>query len=133
MDPDAPEEKRFRSAMEHIFRNNEPKVATWFTGHLIIPTGEIVEYVHMGYGSRYSSYMIATIVKGAVRNVRDMNGEQFDAFRRSQFEAFKKTPEYSEHRNRVKKRDEAMPDDEVEQFLFEVHSEEYTSRIFGKP
>jgi hypothetical protein len=131
IDSDAPEEKRFRSAMNHIFRNTEPKVATWFTGNLIVPTGELVEYVHMGYGSTYSSYMVATVVKGAVRQLRNMNREQFDAFRRSQFEAFKKTPEYSKSRIEANKGDDPMSDELVEQFLFQFHSEEYMSRIFG--
>lgn len=43
MDSDAPESKQFRSVLKPLFGDDVPHVATWFTGHLIVPTGEMVE------------------------------------------------------------------------------------------
>lgn len=123
MDSDVPEEKQFRSAMKPLFGTSEPQMATWFTGNLIVPTGEMVRYVHMGYGSTYSSYMVLTIVKGVVEKRQDLNQEEFEAFRRKQYAAYKKTPEYAEAKAETKGGDS-------EEFLFQFASEEYLSRIF---
>lgn len=74
MDSDVPESKQFRSAMKHLFGESTPQVATWFTGNLIIPTGEMVDYVHMGYGSTYSSYMVLTVIKGSIQKRLELSG-----------------------------------------------------------
>ena len=130
MDPDAPESKQYRSVMKELFGNASPRVATWFTGHLIVPKGEVVDYVHMGYASTWSSYLVVTVVKGEIQAQREMNRDQFEELRRAQFAAFKKTPEYARVLEKTMTYDDPMPADEAEQFLFEVMSEEYMSRIF---
>ena len=119
-----------RSVMKSLFPDGAPQVATWFTGNLIVPTGELVRYVHMGYGSTYSSYLIATVTKGEVGQVRRMNAAEFDAFRHAQFEAFKKTKEYRRDLDEAKKGDKDANDEFVEKFLFAFDSEVYLSRIF---
>lgn len=40
--------------------------ARWFTGQLVVPRGELVEYVHMGFESKYEGYLVLTIEQGAV-------------------------------------------------------------------
>lgn len=40
--------------------------ATWFTGSIKIPQGKQIEYVHMGYESRYEHYLLLEINKGNV-------------------------------------------------------------------
>src|SRR6266508_3100092 len=35
----------FKSVLKALFGNSAPRVAAWFTGHLVVPTGEIVKYV----------------------------------------------------------------------------------------
>lgn len=124
---------RDRSVMKEMFPGGAPQPAAWFTGNLIVPTGKLVKYVHMGYGSTYASYMIATVSKGTVRQIRTMNANEFEAFRRAQFEAFKKTPEYRKHLETVRKGESKTSDDFDEQFLFQFASEEYLSRIFPEP
>jgi hypothetical protein len=130
MDSDAPESKQYQSALPHLFGDPAPRVATWFTGHLIVPTGEMVEYVHMGYGSTYSSYMVLTVVKGAIQKRREMTGAEFEKFRRAQYEAFRKTPEYAKELAEAKQGSQPMSDELTEKFLFQYASEEYLSRIF---
>jgi hypothetical protein len=43
----------YRSMMAQVFPDSTRVAATWFTGNLIVPDGERVTYVHMGYGSQY--------------------------------------------------------------------------------
>jgi len=43
-----------------------PVKATWFSGTLTVPQGKQIEYVHMGYGSRYERYLFLDIDKGKV-------------------------------------------------------------------
>ncbi|MEA2165097.1 MAG: hypothetical protein QOK37_3224 [Thermoanaerobaculia bacterium] len=130
MDSGVSEEKQFKSVMKNLFGETGPRVATWFTGHLIVPTGTLVKYVHMGYGSTYSSYLVATVVSGAVREARNLNQNEFETFRRSQFESFKATPAYARAKAEVKRDDKAMADSMVDDFLFGYYSEEFLSRIF---
>ena len=125
---DAPEEKQLKSVMAALFGDAAPRIATWFTGNLIVPTGEMVHYVHMGYASTYSSYLVVTVIEGNVRERRDMNEAQFEAFRRAQFAAFKKTPEYEKHVAGLRKGDES--DKNIDGFLFVYTGAEFLSRIF---
>lgn len=43
-----------------------PVAATWYSGVLTIPQGKMLEYVHMGYASRYERYLRITVEKGKV-------------------------------------------------------------------
>jgi len=43
-----------------------PVKAQWFTGTLMVPQGQQIEYVHMGYGSRYEHYLLLDIDRGNV-------------------------------------------------------------------
>ncbi len=38
--------------------------ATWFTGDLRIPQGEMTEYIHQAYASKYASYLIIAVENG---------------------------------------------------------------------
>jgi hypothetical protein len=40
--------------------------ATWFTGTLRMPTGSLINYVHGGYLSKYSSEFFADVERGVV-------------------------------------------------------------------
>ena len=44
----------------------ESQLAYWYTGTLVVPTGKLVKYVHMGYESRYESYAIFSVKDGLV-------------------------------------------------------------------
>ncbi len=43
--------------------NNGPIKATWFIGTIRIPQGKELEYVHMGYRSRYEKDLFITFEK----------------------------------------------------------------------
>lgn len=133
MDPDAPEEEKSRSVLTSLFPSGGPQDATWFSGYLIVPTGELVKYVHMGYASTFSSNLIVKVEEGSVTAQRAMDQKAFESFRRDQFERFKRTPGYSEEIKRLREKNDPMTEKEVEEFLFEAATEEYMSRIFDGP
>jgi hypothetical protein len=130
MDSDAPESKQFASAMKPLFGDDAPHAATWFTGHLIVPTGEMVDYVHMGYASTYASYLILTVIQGTVEEQRDLDAAAYQKFRRAQYAAWKKTPEYAAALAVAKGGDDPMSDEMTEDFLFQYGSAQYMTRIF---
>lgn len=41
----------YRSVFSEMFPGYDSLPADWFTGNLIIPTGRLLRYVHLGYGS----------------------------------------------------------------------------------
>jgi hypothetical protein len=42
--------------------------AGWFSGTIRVPQGKVVEYVHLGFCSRYESDLLIEIVKGIVQS-----------------------------------------------------------------
>lgn len=58
----------------------EPLFADWFSGVLRIPQGEMLLYVHMGYGSVYEQEVHIKIENGVVIETRtiDNRGKDFD-------------------------------------------------------
>ncbi len=51
-------------------RDGEPLLASWFSGVLRIPKGEVLQYVHMGFGSVYEQEVHAKVEKGLVVETR---------------------------------------------------------------
>lgn len=58
----------------------EPLLADWFSGVLRIPRGELLHYVHMGFGSVHEEDLHLKIVEGKVVATRviDNRGKSFD-------------------------------------------------------
>lgn len=56
--------------IEEIFSTQGKRMeASWYTGELRVPKGELLQYVHMGYGSEYEEELILTIEKGRLIKV----------------------------------------------------------------
>ena len=112
-----------------VFPEDGVVIATWFTGHIVIPTGKLVEYVHMGYASTYKKYLILRVERGVLTKQYRLNSEEFRKFRDAQFAAFSRTKEYqTEFENLNKEGDRA--DEETRSFLKKFLSEEYLRMIF---
>lgn len=47
--------------------------ATWYTGDLLIPLGKMVEYVHMGFESRYEKYLLISVKDGRVTGRKELD------------------------------------------------------------
>lgn len=105
-----------------------PTMADWYTGALIIPDGEMVDYVHMGYGSTYSHYRIYRIRQGRVLEALSLDQAAFEAYRDRKFAEFQQTGEYRAALA------EAMADmgglrrEQVVDFLKQFYSEQYLAR-----
>jgi len=61
-------------------KGDEPIFASWFCGVLRIPVGEVLHYVHMGFGSVYEEEVHVKIEKGIVVGKREIDnrGKEFD-------------------------------------------------------
>lgn len=67
--------------LEQIFGNyfNDGRVvAFWYTGDLIIPKGDRLYYIHMGFMSRYEREIVIEIEKGAVLTITEYKNEHKD-------------------------------------------------------
>lgn len=112
-----------------LFPDGGPVRADWFTGTLIVPTGEMTNYVHMGYGSTYSRYLVVWVKAGTVVRDVELTEAQFNDLRREKFEAFKKTElyrkQYEESVGKLGKN--------TEDFLYSFYAEEYLSADLEAP
>jgi len=116
------------SVKNEIFPNQELIKIDWMTGLLVIPVGEIVNYVHMGYGSTYESYILLEINKGNFKQEKQFGYKEYELFKEKQFQAFKKTDEYKNLKAELKKKDQE--DNFIDSFL-KVYLTEYTSKIIN--
>ena len=133
-DPKAPA-KEFRTIEKDVTKTvfedpNEP-FCDWYTGAVIIPEGEVVNYVHMGYASTFERYTVLTVVKGIQTSIKSFSAKEFTEYRVAQFAAYKKTPRYKQELAQALK--EGGNEEDVERFLFEFSSEYYLSQDFSKP
>lgn len=51
-------------------KGEEPLFADWFTGVLRIPRGEMIAYVHMGFGSVFEEELHIVVERGLVKTTR---------------------------------------------------------------
>jgi hypothetical protein len=128
---EGPEQDRWRSVLSDIFPGQKEVFADWFTGGIVVPTGKLARYVHMGYASEFKSYLIYWAKNGEVTKEWRGSGRAFRKFKNAQFKIFKRTEKYSkawlEERNDPENAD--MSDKEIEKFLFAIYSEEILSMI----
>lgn len=61
-------------------REGEPVFADWFSGVLRLPKGEMLQYVHMGFGSIHEQEVHVRVEKGVVLTTRviDNRGKEHD-------------------------------------------------------
>ena len=115
------------SIREDLFPATPRVVAEWYSGALIIPDGEMVEYVHMGYGTSYDHYQVLRVSAGQVVEHLQMTGEEFEAYRQKKFEAFSRTQEFKDALEKLKKQYSGVSEEQHIQFLMEFESERYLS------
>ena len=123
-------ETEYRDVTDVVFPGQQAVVADWFSGHIVIPTGKLVEYVHMGYASTYKKYLLLRIEHGAVAKECRLKRTQFEAFRDAQFAAFTQTSQYQAEVEEMRN-DGKRTDDEIRSFLFRYYSGQYLTTIFG--
>lgn len=64
----------------YVLVGKEPLFADWFSGTLRIPKGEVVEYVHMGFGSVFEQEIHVKVKHGIVTKTQtiDNRGRKHD-------------------------------------------------------
>lgn len=125
------------SIFKVLFPNQEKVVITWLTGILTLPIGDMVEYVHMGYGSTYNKYKLMYIQEGNLVQEQDFTLDEYHQYRASQFAEFKKTEQYTQAVKELKESESFSQMEEMLEHINEVkqskdaaegeeHSEPYT-------
>lgn len=117
------------SVYEQVFKTTTPTKMDWYTGLLVVPTGKMLQYVHMGYSSTFESYLLLEIDKGNLISEKNMTNKAYLKFKHKQFNAYKKTDEYRAIKERMLKKgdNEKSIDDFLEKFIID-----YTSKILIK-
>lgn len=110
-------ERKWVSIYRMIFPTSEKIKIDWYTGILILPYGKMVEYVHMGYASSYSKYLLLEIDKGNFNEARKYKNKEFVKFKKRQFEMFEKTEEYKKLFAELKENDEYNDDEFIKSFI----------------
>jgi hypothetical protein len=86
----------WKSVIDEFLSENSVLKIDWYIGFLIIPNGELINYVHLGYRSTYENYILIGIKKGDFINEYKMDYVEYMRFRESQFQLFKLTDEYND-------------------------------------
>ena len=76
---------RWKSVKKESFPDQESLSIDWFTGILVLPHGKMINYVHMGYGSTYSNYILLEMEHGKLRAERQLDHEKYEIFKQKQF------------------------------------------------
>ncbi|MEM7512890.1 MAG: hypothetical protein AAF388_18320 [Bacteroidota bacterium] len=117
------------SVLKEVFPEEEFKKIDWLSGLLVIPNGELVNYVHMGYASTYSNYILLELDKGNLTYEKIFGYKEYEKFKAQQFEAFKLTEDYQKIREELI--GEGSSENEIDDFL-RIYIISYTSKILEK-
>lgn len=94
-------EEKWRSVLNEVFPNQDTVKMDWYSGVLVIPYGKRKQYIHMGYASLFSNYILLEINNGELKEEKEMDGEEYQKFRKDYYEAYKKTEEYKKLMERI--------------------------------
>lgn len=114
------------SVITEVFPEQKEIQVDWYTGLLVLPIGDIMNYIHMGYGSTYENYILLEIEKGNLKKEKHFNYIEYEDFKGRQFDAFKQTKEYKKIKKDLKKSGDSKKD--IDSFL-RSYVIDYTSKI----
>lgn len=113
--------------LDRVFPGRQQVEATWYSGTLVMPRGKRISYVHMGYGSTFERYTLHTVRDGLITQRRDLSLDEFRAYRKERFEAFKQTPAFASLLAEAMSGDSAMSREEAEDFIMAFEAERFLS------
>jgi len=116
----------WKSVIDEVFPEVSERKIDWFNGLLTLAYGEVINYVHMGYGSTYENYILIEIEKGKFIKAKEFDYKEYEEFKNKQFEVFKKTKKYLERKKELEK--DKLENEEVDRFL-RSYIIEYTQKI----
>jgi hypothetical protein len=82
------------SIYKDVFGTKSNFECDFYSGLLICPSGNIVEYIHMGYSSIYENYNIIEIKNGINIKSKKFTASEFQKFKIDYFKYYKRTEEY---------------------------------------
>lgn len=82
------------SIYKDVFGTKSNFECDFYSGLLICPSGNIVEYVHMGYSSLYENYNLIEIKNGISIKSKKFTASEFQKFKIDYFKYYKRTEEY---------------------------------------
>lgn len=86
--------RKLTSIYDKVFKDVKNFECSFYSGVLICPFGDLVQYVHMGYSSTYSNYKLFEINQGNnVKNV-SLTAQEFTDLKIKHFEKYKESEEY---------------------------------------
>ena len=116
-----------KSVFKEIFEDNQKVKVDWLNGILVIPYGERISYVHMGYGSTYEFYTLLEIQNGNLTKEMNFGYKEYEIFKEKQFQVFKTSEKYLELKKMMKKQGEKNQNS-IDSFI-KYFVIEYTSKI----
>ncbi len=117
---------RWTSVLNDVVPKGQKLKIDWLNGILVLPYGEVVNYVHMGYASTYENYILLEVKEGSVGRSRELTNKEYEEFRERQFKAFKKTQEYKDLLAKMKndgRDDEKFNEEFIKIFIISYLSE----------
>ena len=121
------EPRKTVSVLNTLFPNKKGIIATWYSGALIVPYGEMTNYVHMGYGSSYENYIVLRISKGGVIEHLDLVAAEFETYKGRKFQTFKETKKFQEELENLMNGEYNWTEDQALDFMQSFHAEYYLS------
>lgn len=106
----------WKSFISEIQVGSEPLKVDWLTGLLVVPNGNVVDYVHSGFLSSYENYTIIQVAEGLFVQDKSFSLVEYEKFKQRQFEVFKASGEYKNiiEKFRLKGR---MTDESIESWI----------------
>lgn len=123
------DDTEWKSVIDEVFPKTEDRKIDWFNGILTLPYGELINYIHMGYGSTYENYIIIEIEKGKYIKSKDLNFKEYENLKERQFEAYKNSKEYIERKKELKK--DGWKQKDIDGFLRSFVTE-YTEKLLNE-
>lgn len=75
----------WKNVLGEVFPGCHEVKVDWFTGLLVLPFGQRINCLHMGYGSTYENYILLEIKNGDLIKERRYSYEEYLKFKERQF------------------------------------------------
>ncbi len=108
-----------KSVKHEMFKNNQSTVLDWFSGILVLPYGEMVNYSFGSRHSIYTHYLLLEIKNGQLTEKRRYDLLDYELFKDKQFQAFKKNEDYKDRVLEIEPwmKDSEDLDDHIHRFI----------------
>lgn len=84
-----------KSVLKEVFPEEKKLIIDWCSEILILPSGEIEDYVHHGYASTFEQYLLLEIKEGVLQETKAFDTAiSYLEFKKEQLNRFQKTDAY---------------------------------------